>query len=145
MMGKICFAVCMYLQQIDHLIGKITEFGVQFLIIWGAFHCMRDHWKCGHNQNSSSGSDQFFSSTVLPHTVMQSSGSRSDMVAWLLSKISLILVPSFFKICTIIRHILLEVVVYHCYPVLWQLQVVPVLKKSSVGSPPPIHSPSYKH
>lgn len=61
--GKICFAVycimllqkcvpdaycgkpvCMYLQQIDHLIGNIkTAFGVQFLIMWGAFHCMRDH------------------------------------------------------------------------------------------------------
>ena len=61
--GKICFAVycimllqkcvpdaycvkpvCMYLQQIDHLIGNIkTAFGVQFFIMWGAFHCMRDH------------------------------------------------------------------------------------------------------
>ena len=55
----------MYLQQIDHLIGKIKmAVGVQFLIMWSAFHCMRD---------SSSSIDQIFSSPVLPHIVVQSS------------------------------------------------------------------------
>jgi hypothetical protein len=157
--GKICFAVyctlllqkcrcipdaycgkpvCIYFQQTDRLIRKIkTAVGVQFLI-WGAFHCICDDWKYGHHQNFSSGFDQIFLSTVLLYVVQSSSGSCSDMVTWSFSKISFILVPSFFKICMImILWYYIRVVEYRSCPVSWHFQVVSTQKCSVDSLPSP--------
>ena len=74
------------------------------------------------------------------HIMQSSSGSCSDMVTWLLSKISFILLPLFFKVCTPMRQLYsVGRSGVSLLPSFMTLARWCLYSKTSIGSPLPTH------